>query len=177
MQNDLEMLISDSDETSFFITIAICKKDKYELYDTGFKSYKRRVVLLEKKLNPEEIIIGVHAKDGEYWEQLINLFVAQNNDYGQKKIIIIGDFNVFVPGTIQKKFFYQLLSKGLFDVWIEMGNSNLDSTYVKNGVRTRIDYAIVSDNGYNCYNMFKDDSVRLLGHSDHSAIILSNIRK
>lgn len=74
---------------------------------------------------------------------------------------------MFIPGTQQKKCFNALLSKGLFDIWIEMGNSNLDSTYVRNGVRTRIDYALVSNNGFNAYNVFKDDSVRLLKHSDH----------
>lgn len=175
IQNGFEMLISNSDETSFFITVAICKENMYQVDDTGFKSYKRRVVLIEKKVNPEEIIIGVHAKDAKYWEQLINLFILKNKDSGQKKIIIIGDLNVFVPGTAQKKLFYELLSKGLFDVWIEMGNSNFDSTYARDGIRTRIDYGLVSDNGFNSYKMFKDDSVRVLGRSDHSAIILKCI--
>ena len=72
-------------------------------------------------------------------------------------------------------YFHELLSKGLSDIWIEKGNSNLDATYVKNGVRTRIDYGLVSDNGFDSYNIFKDDSVRLLGRSDHSAIILNEI--
>lgn len=173
-QNDLEVLISEDDKTAFFITIAICKKDKYKVLDTKFKDYKRRVVVVAQKDQLKEIIIGVHAKaDSDYWDQLIKLFEEKREKNSETKIIVIGDLNVFIPGTVQKKYFHELLSKGLFDIWIEKGNSNLDATYVKNGVRTRIDYGLVSDNGFNSYNIFKDDSVRLLGHSDHSAIILN----
>ena len=175
-QNGLEILISEDDKTAFFVTIAICRKNKYEVYETKFEKYKRRVVVIAKKDQPKEIIIGVHAKaDKDYWNQLIKLFEETKEKNSEKKIIVIGDLNVFIPGTQQKKCLNTLLSKGLFDIWIEMGNSNLDSTYVSNGVRTRIDYALVSDNGFNAYNVFKDDSVRLLKHSDHSAIILDNI--
>ncbi|NLG89807.1 MAG: endonuclease/exonuclease/phosphatase family protein [Clostridiaceae bacterium] len=175
-QNNLEVLISKDNETAFIVTIAICRKNKYEVYETKFEKYKRRVVVIAKKDQPKEIIIGVHAKaDRDYWNQLIKLFEETKEKNSEKKIIVIGDLNVFIPGTQQKKCFNTLLSKGLFDIWIEMGNSNLDSTYVSNGVRTRIDYALVSDNGFNAYNVFKDDSVRLLKHSDHSAIILDNI--
>jgi len=177
-QNDLEVLISEGDETAYFVTIAICKKDKYEVFDAKFEHYKRRVVVIAKQCQPTEIIIGVHAKaDRVYWNQLIKLFEETKENNRERKIIVIGDLNVFIPGTEQKKYFNELLSKGLFDAWIEMGNSNLDSTYVRDGVRTRIDYGLVSDNGFNNYNIFKDDSVRLLGHSDHSAIILNNILK
>lgn len=175
-QNDLEVLISEDDKTAFFVTIAICKKDKYKVLDTKFKDYKMRVIVVAQKDQPKEIIIGVHAKaDRDYWNQLIKLFEETKEKNSEKKIIVIGDLNVFIPGTVQKKDFNTLLSKGLFDIWIEMGNSNLDSTYVRKGDRTRIDYALVSDNGFNCYNIFKDDSVRLLEHSDHSAIILDKI--
>lgn len=43
------MLISDGDETSFFVTVAICKKDKYEVFDAKFTSYKRRIVVIAKR--------------------------------------------------------------------------------------------------------------------------------
>lgn len=171
--NNFEVLISKSNETSFFISIAICKKNKYEVLDQEFNAYKRRIIIIAKKATPKEIIIGVHVKnDSTYWEQLINLFTTVKASYTDKKIIIIGDMNVFKPGTNQKEYFNQLMSKGSFDAWIEMGNSNFDATFVAG---TRIDYALISDNGFKCYNMFKDDSVRILEHSDHSAIILTSV--
>lgn len=174
---DLEVLISESSETSFFATIAICKKGTYEVQvlPQEFKDYRKRIIVINEKKDPGEIIIGVHANDDDaYWEQLISLFKTLDMNKNEKKIVIIGDLNVYLPGTPQKRNFHKLLSEGLFDAWIEAGKSNFDSTFV---ARTRIDYALVSDNGIDSYEVYKDDSIRSLRKSDHSAITLARKQK
>lgn len=70
------------------------------MYDPRFEEYEKRVVVIAKKEKPMEIIVGVHAKtDKNYWNQLIKLFENIKKNYSERKIIITGDLNVFIPGT------------------------------------------------------------------------------
>lgn len=54
-QNGLEILISEDDKTAFSVTIAICRKNKYEVYETKFEKYKRRVIVIAKKTNLKKL--------------------------------------------------------------------------------------------------------------------------
>jgi len=173
-------LTPQSDENSYFRTIAICFEKIYDNISHGvsFVQYKNRVIILKNNfLGDRMAIVGVHAPSSsgikEYWESLRLLYCyLKKNNY--KNIVFIGDFNVYKPGTIQKKMLFRLLSEGMVDLWIEKGYSHTDMTFVK---ETRIDYAIVSAGEYNKFEVFKDDVVRKEGYSDHSAIILVSIDK
>lgn len=171
-ENDFQVFIPSITETSLSITMAIVRKNQYIPVDSVvFSEYKNKVVAIE---DPNQIIIGLHAPmDEEYWKDVINTYEKLKKQ--NKLILIIGDFNLFVPGTPQKRKFFELLSKGLFDLWIETGHSHLGYTYRDKNKETeaRLDYCLVSDNGFNCFEIKKDDNIRTLNYTDHSALIVS----
>ncbi|MEG0720163.1 MAG: hypothetical protein RR446_00115 [Lachnospiraceae bacterium] len=176
----LSILTPQSNEKSYFRTIAICFEKIYDNLSckVSFVECKNRVIILKNNFLGEDMaVVGVHAPSSsgikEYWESLLLLHHnLKENNY--KNIVFIGDFNVYKPGSIQKKMLFSLLAEGMVDLWIEKGYSHTDMTFVK---ETRIDYAIISDSGYNEFEIFKDDVVRKEGHSDHSAIIVVPIDK
>lgn len=169
-----------------FYTVAIFKKDSYtysDYYKDNLKytfktpggGYQNRVIGLISKEKTDEIIVGVHSKLSEhecalYFDSLIRLHQKMPCD---KSIIYLGDFNAFTPGRNNKRKLYEFMSEGLVDFWLENGKSNSDTT---TNYDTRVDYVLVTDKDFNNlnkkYEMFIDDSVRLNGLSDHSAIIL-----
>ncbi|PYG86784.1 exonuclease III [Ruminiclostridium sufflavum DSM 19573] len=132
-------------------------------------------------------IVGVHIPswnqrptDSEYyWEDMLSYFDSTIAN----KVIIIGDMNVYEKGTNSKKKFYELIDKGLEDLWrksvinnkafiinedsIERKCDDKDKLTYKN--ITRIDYALgVSD--ITISKMIIDDST--LKFTDHSALLL-----
>jgi len=173
--NDLEILKPLTDETAFFRTIAIFKRGAYKRSETDinsvFKQYANRIIALERNIaKTEEMIIGIHIPIDckEYWNYLIEIHKKLPQD---KKIIYVGDLNTYKPGTINKNKFYELLSKGLVDIWLEKGNAHTKETF---DAYTRIDYALMTGKDFdNCkYEIAIDDIIRHKGYSDHSSIIL-----
>ena len=174
-ENDLEILKPSMKNSAFFMTVAIFKKGAYkrsstEIYNE-FKEYHNRIIALERtNAKNEEIIIGLHipmdCKD--YWDYLIAVHKKLPKD---KRIIYIGDLNTYMPDTINKNKFYELLSEGLIDVWIEKGNPHTKETF---DADTRIDYVLMTGKDFcnSKYEIIIDDTIRKQGYSDHSAIIM-----
>ncbi len=173
----LSILYPETVEVSYFRTIAICYDKKYSNINLGvvFEEYKNRILVLKNNVTEiKQAVVGVHAPStgniDNYWKSLKELH-SHLELQGYRNKIFIGDFNVYLPGTCQKKLFFGLLSEGLVDMWIEKGNSHKDATFEKG---TRIDYALVSDGIYNELEIYKDDDIRKDRYSDHSAVIISN---
>ena len=76
----------------------------------------------------------------------IEIFLRKNKD---KKIIFIGDLNVYARGTHQFECFVRLFNNGvgMKDLWIESGN--LDKTPTEKKHVVRLDYALVSPGLFN----------------------------
>lgn len=172
--NNLEILEPLTKGGSFFQTIAIFKIGAYKRCSTAidkeFKEYTNRIIALERTAaNTEELIVGLHIpKDcKEYWDYLIEVHRKLPKD---KRIIYAGDLNTYAPGTINKNKFYELLSEGLIDVWLEMGNVHTKETFAN----TRIDYVLMTGKDFDNskYEVVIDDIIRKQGYSDHSAIII-----
>jgi len=182
-ENGYELLMNEREETSFFVTLAIFKKGKYKRIKTThkYKDYRNRILVVEKSQNPDDTFVAVHAPSRDkdiydFWKTIICLFKELRKNNG-RKVLIIGDMNVYMPGTKQKHMFNQLLSEGMFDLWIESGYSHHDATFETKNCTTRIDYCLVSDNGFEMYEIKKDDSTRLLHHSDHSCLMVFKTKK
>lgn len=168
--NGLKILEPSTEEKAFFRTIAIFKKDAYKEASTDidkvFKECANRIIALERA---KETIIGVHIPQDckDYWDYLIEVHQKLPRN---KRIIYVGDLNTYSSGTINKNKFYELLSKGLIDVWIEKGNPHTKETF---DAGTRIDYVLMTGNDFHndeC-EIRIDDDIRKQGYSDHSAII------
>lgn len=174
-ENELEILEPSTKESAFFRTIAIFNSGTYKrctsIIDSEFKNFANRIIALERTTTKiEEMIIGLHIPEdcNDYW----NYLMAVHQKFPKnKRIIYVGDLNTYKPGTINKNKFYELLSKGLIDVWLEKGNAHTKETFDAN---TRIDYVLITGKNFcNCkYEITIDDDVRKEGYSDHSAIII-----
>lgn len=188
-------------DTARFKTIAIVKNEKniqnIELQPFILSQKNRTVFLLQSRTKKNEIvtdlIIGIHAPAGNkayedssvihFWESLIDMIkniVSYKclNFYGINRkiqdIVIVGDLNVYVPGTEKKRLFNRLLSVGMVDLWIENNKLNNHYTYKKGEEGSRIDYALISDDSWNSYNIkIVDDTRGKDGFTDHSAIIIN----
>lgn len=136
-------------------------------------SYKHKTVpnFSKKQRNVELVvgqisILGIHAPYNiDYWNSLIN------HVRGKENYLILGDLNVFKPGTDRKAKFDELLQLGLKDLWIEQGEDILTPTANTN---CRIDYALSTPSLL--LNGIKEtiiDSIRQTNNTDHSAISVS----
>lgn len=177
-----------------FITLAICFDNK-KISDIKLQpfilSQKNRIIFLKQLVEIKDniykynLIIGIHAPSEDvilFWQSLCDLiskilpyYCMNALGYDQRidGVYIVGDFNVYSPNTIQKKYFYKLLSFGLLDNWIENDGKNSQATYIteKSKIPVRLDYALVSENKNSYYETLIDDSARE-SFTDHSAIIL-----
>lgn len=114
-------------------------------------------------------IIGLHITmgDTDYWDSLIKHY----NRLKDKKVLIIGDLNVYDRGTKQKEKFLELLNCGAIDAWVQKGNSMHRAT---SNTEKRIDYAIMSPLFYEeLVDITIDDVLRNKAITDHSAISIS----
>lgn len=172
-ENNFEILKAP-EKNAYFITLAIFKKGAYEecsnIIENHFNDYRNRIVALQKAENPDELIIGLHIPKNceKFWNMLISLHENLPKD---KKVTYIGDLNTYAPNTINKNKFYEFLSNGIVDLWLENGNSHTKET---SNYLTRIDYALITAKDFSegKYKITIDDAIRLQGYSDHSAIIL-----
>ena len=149
------------------ITVMFIKKHiDYEVVTDNFstKEMKNVEVIIDNK-----IVIGLHISMGDicYWDSLIKYYKMQKD----KKILIIGDMNVFDCGTKQKEKFLELLKCGAIDAWVENGN---DMNRPTANTGKRIDYAIMSPLFYEeLHEITIDDNLRNKAITDHSAISMS----
>ncbi|MBU3098073.1 MULTISPECIES: endonuclease/exonuclease/phosphatase family protein [Clostridium] len=131
---------------------------------------------LEKKLRWNHIIyldyviIGIHVPyDIHFWNEMIIFYETNKN----KKLIYIGDMNVYDPKTDRRERFDNLLRCGATDAWVERRYPNDTPTF---SGATRIDYALMSPSAIKCLNGINIDSVfRERNLSDHSAVIVDMI--
>lgn len=148
------------------ITVIFVKN--YIKYDSVSNPHDRNLRASIIKVD-DCIIYGVHCPssfDAGFWEQLIGFYKEKK----EEKILIIGDLNVYDPGTEQKEKFSKLLGEGAKDVWVEKGYPHEKSTY---NTGKRIDYAIASPLLLDKISSIKiDDRLRLIDVTDHSAIIV-----
>lgn len=149
------------------ITVMFIKKClNYAVADDNFstKEMKNVEITIENKN-----IIGLHISmgDTDYWDSLINHY----KELKDRKVLIIGDMNVYDWGTEQKEKFLELLRCGAVDAWVEKGNSIHRPTA---NTGKRIDYAIMSLLFYEeLDNITIDDVFRNKAITDHSAISIS----
>ncbi|SUY47683.1 exodeoxyribonuclease III (xth) [Clostridium putrefaciens] len=149
------------------ITIMFIKKCvDYAVVTENFSTKKMKNV--EVTIDNKNII-GLHISmaDIDYWDSLIKRY----KELKDKKVLIIGDMNVYDWGTQQKEKFFELLKCGAVDAWVEKGNSMHRPTA---NTEKRIDYAIISPLFYEeLGNITIDDVLRNKAISDHSAISIS----
>lgn len=153
-------------------TIAISKEsggweyNDYTIKLNTAKDYGNKFIEIK---NNNLSVLGVHMPYDNYaWDMVIDYFSAFETT--RDNIIIIGDMNVYDIGTSCKRKFYELLSKGVVDAWVEKANSNYRST-CNSG--KRIDYALMSEYlYYKLVDMKIDDTLRNHKIIDHSAIIV-----
>lgn len=116
------------------------------------------------------IIYGTHVPpeyDENYWTELISFY----NKFKKEKLILIGDFNVYVEDTKSKAKYNELINNGAIDVWLKQGNPNSTPTEKKYG--GRLDYAFTSPEAYkNILSMVIDPKTMYENISDHAALIL-----
>lgn len=83
-------------------------------------------------------IIGLHMSyDINDWDKIIKRFEGLKD----KRVIIIGDLNVFDYGTERREKFDSLLRAGAIDIWLKQGECNDAPTANTN---KRIDYALAT---------------------------------
>lgn len=156
---------------SYGCTVAITKQNSVwkntssiELIDanSGELNYANKSVALK---NGDIILLGVHMPyDIDYWDKLISYYEENN----EKRLYIVGDFNVFDEGTDRKLKFEELKQKGAIDVWLNKGGDNSHITCV---TERRLDYLLSSMIGYSSIRkMSYIDSLRLNGLTDHSGV-------
>lgn len=176
------------------------KKGYYLIYPNNYrymsKSFTSIVLMFTKKkiaserssgtllkwneiLYNDYVILGVHIPDSirettravNYWGDILNHY--QKNK--EKKVVYIGDMNVYTEGTQGKKMLDKLIEKyGAKDAWIEKKGMdyNIKKSYTFKG-NTRIDYAIMSQTAIenlNYINNIQEFFEQNL--SDHSAILI-----
>ena len=115
----------------------------------------------------ENVIIGVHVPyDENFWDTMIGYYEKNKN----KKLMIIGDMNVYSENTDRRKKFDEILSLGAIDVWVAKKNPS-DTPTFNSGLR--IDYALMTPSLYNDkVNIEIDHNIRRKGFTDHSSIII-----
>ena len=115
--------------------------------------------------NGDIILAGVHIPyDIAYWNEIINYF----KENLEKRLYIVGDFNVSDEDTSRKQKFAELKKEGAIDVWLNMGGDNGHITHTRGG---RLDYLLSSVIGYSSIRkMSYLDSFRVNGCTDHSGV-------
>lgn len=152
-------------------TVAITKKnsvwEKSRSIDlierkNGELSYANKSVVL---MNGDIILVGVHIPyDIHYWDEIINYF----KENLEKRLYIVGDFNVFDEGTNRKLKFDELKKNGAIDVWLNRGG---DNGHITCTTGRRLDYLLSSVIGYSSIRkMSYLDSLRVNGCTDHSGV-------
>lgn len=133
-------------------------------------NFKNRIV--EIKVG-DIYVLGVHIPDAEkrsgalsLWDELIKYYIVCT--YFDKKVVIIGDMNVYMSGTVQKRKYYEFLQQGALDYWIESTEENgekhnADRSTHKSG--SRVDYALVSPNMKELITSFEIIDEELSDHS------------
>lgn len=117
----------------------------------------------------DTLIAGVHFPLGgdfeDYWEELKRVYLK----YKHRKLVVIGDFNVYAENTPRRVLLDELLSLGLKDLWLSLGNPNDTVTHLK----SRLDYAFVTDKVFSLNPKASIDNNPVKeGFSDHSALIV-----
>lgn len=140
-----------------------------DIYDqkSGVLSYANKSVILK---NGDIILAGMHIPyDTDYWDEIIKYF----RENREKRLYMVGDFNVFEEGTDRCQKFNELKKEGAIDVWLNCGGDHGHITY-KNG---RVDYLLSSVIGYSSIRkMSYLDSLRLNGLTDHSGVLFEILK-
>jgi len=120
-------------------------------------------------------IVGVHIPSGvsrpkeaeKYWNDICNY----SKKMIDKKAMLIGDMNVYDPGTVSSEKFNELLSpSAIVDAWKEKKNTTNRPTCDSG---KRIDYALMTQLLYkDLTNIDIDDTLRIKKNTDHSALIV-----
>ena len=138
--------------------------------NTIVKSNKTLVDKSLKWVNAEIgdlLISGVHFNyTMEYWDAL-ERFYSLNKD---RKLLVIGDLNVYIKGTDRRERFDSILSMGIEDMWLYSGGSN-DTITCDTGAR--LDYALASKSLRDNIFITINDTPINRRFSDHNALIVS----
>lgn len=141
-----------------------------KLPNTIVKSNKNLVDGSLKWVNAEIgdlLISGVHFNyTMEYWDAL-ERFYSLNKD---RKLLVIGDLNVYIKGTDRRDRFDNILSMGIEDMWLYSGGSN-DTITCDTGAR--LDYALASKSLRDNIFITINDTPINRRFSDHNALIVS----
>lgn len=149
------------------ITIMFVRNDLlYSKIDNPHKDKSLRASVIK---TGDFIVYGIHIPpvyDSGFWKEIID-FYKKNN---AKKLVIIGDYNVYDVGTDQKRNFLELLSLNAKDAWLEKSYSNSTKTHIKG---RRLDYAIMTPSLFECLIDIRIDPLLLNNkNTDHAALII-----
>lgn len=148
------------------ISCVFVKKDiNFEYKDENIWSINHRNV--EIKVGDTHII-GLHMSYNlDEWDKLISKFKTLR----EKKLLIIGDLNVFDEGTERRKRLDEILNEGAIDIWLAQGECNNVPTANTN---KRIDYALSTQ------ELYKEgvheiilNYIRHKKYTDHAAIAVA----
>lgn len=152
------------------ITVCFVKNDLLfsKIENPHFKTTKKVLRATTIKVC-DYILYFVHASstyDSAFWKEILDFYI----DNSLKKILIIGDLNLYKLGTQQKNQYLSLIQSCAIDLWLDLGNSNDTSTFIKGG---RLDYAICSPNmKSNIFAMNINQSLMLAHSTDHACITI-----
>ena len=189
-KKSLALKISNQKANSY--VAAIFKEDVYfddsNLVSTAFEDFRNQIFVVHNNdmyiIGAHPPVIGVSLSSGtNFWDSLIELRRIMPKDI---PAICVGDFNTYIPGTVNKRMMYRFMAEGFVDFWIEKGNVHnaevfpeaTTYVYVNRGKKhnERLDYVLVTGKDFDKlnkkYDMTVDHTVRVNGLSDHSAIIL-----
>ena len=147
------------------ISCLFIKKDiKYEYTNDNFLKFQRNV---EIKIGDVHII-GLHMNYAiEDWDKLIKKYRSLKDE----KLLIIGDLNVYDPGTEIRNKFDELVNEGAKDIWVKQGENKDTPTY---NSEKRIDYALSTSKLYdeNAPHELILNYIRRQKISDHAGIVV-----
>ncbi len=122
-------------------------------------------------------IVGVHIPDSTYeYDRAVKYWIDLSSHYQKykdKKVLYIGDMNVFKDDSYGKSILNDMLKYDAKDGWIETGHTNNKSEDLTFIGKTRVDYAIMSPKTLESVNYmenFQDFYENRL--SDHSVLLV-----
>lgn len=167
-----------------FITCAVVlKESKWKVSNENFicswfdsYKYENRMIMLENTDSSKKIL-GVHIPmvssqpaGSVMWDDIKYMYKIDNS------ILVIGDMNVYVDGTIQKRKYNEFIELGACDIWIEKGGKHNRITYKKGEIESRLDYAFASKQVCEKVRSIEIlDEPREKEDSDHSALLIELI--
>ncbi|UOB20902.1 hypothetical protein [Macrococcus armenti] len=171
-KNSFEILLPNNQVRETFkkgrnsITCGFIKQNIEFIYgDNNFFNDYRSMEIIVNDVHFLALHMKAFKKDLDKWDKVKNRF----NLLKDKKLVILGDLNVFDKNDTNRRKFDELLASGAIDLWIKQGESNDSPTHKQ----SRIDYILSTEKIYNSgVKQSIIDKPRLEKWTDHCAVTL-----